>query len=796
MEDEDDILNEFLVECSEGIEQLDQEFVELEKNTDDPNLLGSIFRNIHTIKGTCGFLGLPKLENVAHGAENILSAMRDGDMAVTSDGITILLEAVDAIKEIVHHIEETGSEPDKSYDAMRQSLDVFLSGAATESKGDTTTESEAVALEAMMEGLDIEEIPEKDSHETETIAPEPSAVIESLEEEFLNAPAFNTSPEPVAEPVSPDPDNEKVDAPVSAASDKKKPALAESSIRVDVGLLDKLINMVGELVLARNQLLQQVRSREDDASNSTNNGTVNSTNNGTVQQIDHITTELQDTVMKTRMQPIKKIWDKFPRVVRDLAKSSGKEIDLVMEGAETELDKTLLEAIKDPMTHIIRNAIDHGIELPESRKERGKPEKGTLFLKAYHEGGRINIEISDDGGGIDVERVKTKALSKGLITEEIAEKMSQVDALNLIFHPGLSTAEKVTNVSGRGVGMDVVKTNIEKIGGTVRMSSRLGKGTQMNVEIPLTVAIIPALMVSSGGAPFAIPQASLIELVRLDNESLQHIEMVRGSNFYRLRGVLLPILSINTLLGLEDEILEDEDIHSKGTNIMVLKAGRNSFGLIVDLISDTEEIVVKPLNKQLSGLSYLAGATILGDGRVALILDVMGIAEAGGLSGAAHENLGMRSEDDIWHESDTTIVSMVLFSVSSEDRYAVPLAEIARLEEFDVTKIEQASGQDVIQYRDELLTLVRLGDAIGVVTAETENDRIPVIVFTRNEHSIGVVVGKIIDIVTSEMHLHLSPMKKTGIKGSLVIDGISTELLDIDQFIDTVVPGWMDEVTV
>lgn len=765
MED-DGILDEFLVECAEGLERLDQEFVALEQNPSDASLLGSIFRTVHTIKGTCGFLGLPKLENVAHGTENILSVMRDREMEVTSDGITILLQAVDVIKEILGHIASDRTEPEKNYHDVRQRLDAFLSGSAKQTTQTSLSEAEASSLKEMTEGLELEQ----------------DLVEEKMEVEIPEQPEALSPP--------PQPTPEHVQNASTSSPGKKKPPIAESSIRVDVGLLDKLINMVGELVLARNQLLQQVRQQEDTTSASASSGTV--------QQINLITTELQDTVMKTRMQPIKNVWDKFPRVVRDLAHSNGKDVDLLMEGAETELDKTLLEAIKDPMTHIVRNAADHGIEMPEVRAERGKPAKGTLLLKAYHEGGRINIEISDDGAGINVARVKAKAVEKGLITQEIADKMPDREALSLIFHPGLSTAEKVTNVSGRGVGMDVVKTNIEKIGGTVSMSSTLGKGTQMRIEIPLTLAIIPALMVTSGGEAFAIPQASLLELVRIDEESRTQIEIIRGSHFYRLRGVLLPLLYLNRVLDLKERKIrdQDEEMRSSGTNIVVLKAGDHSFGLVVDTVNDSEEIVVKPLSRQLKDLAYLSGATILGDGRVALILDVMGVAQEGGLLGMGHHDPGLMVKANALVESDESMETMILFSMNGNDRYAIRLSEVTRLEEFNVSQIEQSAGQDVIQYRDELLSLVRLGDVLGVMTFDEGSDRIPAIVFSRNGKSLGVVVGRIIDIVEAKMHLHLSPAGKIGVKGSLIIEGTTTDLLDIEQLIECVVPGWMDTVGV
>ena len=783
MDEEESILNEFLVECAEGLERLDQEFVAIEKDPDNTALLGSIFRTVHTIKGTCGFLGLPKLENIAHGAENLLSAMRDKKMAVTSDGITILLDAVDVIKEILAHIEEKRKEPGKDYSPMRRRLDAFLeSGGKPAPSGGTPEPAGEAASESPLASLSEEELTAQIEREmAEAKAREEAEKAAKAERPPAAAPP-ETAPPEQREAVQ----AEKRGAKEGSAAPKKR-SLAESTIRVDVDILDKLINMVGELVLARNQLLQQIRERDDAAASETANGTV--------QQLNLITTELQDTVMKTRMQPIKNVWDKFPRVVRDLARANGKAVELVMEGAETELDKTLLEAIKDPMTHIVRNAADHGIELPEVRKGRGKPAKGTLFLKAYHEGGQINIEISDDGAGIDVEAVRKKAVEKGLISPDVAARLNEKDALNLIFRPGLSTAKKVTNVSGRGVGMDVVRTNIEKIGGTIDLSSRLGEGTRMKIKIPLTLAIIPALMVTSGGEPFAIPQASLLELVRVDEENSHQIEEVHGADFYRLRGVLLPLLSLNRVLRLESAGEKKSDLHASGTNIVVLKAGDHSFGLVVDAVNDSEEIVVKPLNRQLKNLSYLAGATIMGDGRVALILDVLGVAQEGGLLGSGHGGREAVSEEEEAAGEGVNLETMILFSVGGGDRYAIPLSQVARLEEFEVKKIEQSAGQDVIQYREDLLPLVRLGDAIGVPTAEAEGEKVPAIVFARNEKSIGLVVGKIIDIVEAEMALHPAPAEKIGVRGSLVINGMTTDLLDADRLIECVMPGWMTEET-
>ncbi|MBI3606713.1 MAG: chemotaxis protein CheW [Nitrospirae bacterium] len=735
MEEEEDLLKEFLIECAEGVGRLDQEFVALEKEAENPNLLASIFRTIHTIKGTCGFLGLPKLESIAHVAENVLAKMRDRKMTVTPERITVLLGAVDVIKEILAHLEETGHEPDKNYDVVRQSLDAVLNGEAPAAGVSHVGAQHVVPLQR----------------------PEDEGKAKAEAE------------------------GGAADHPTAVGPAKALTA-SESSIRVDVGLLDKLMNLVGELVLARNQLLQRIRDRDD-------------ADSGTAQRMNHITTELQDAVMKTRMQPIRNVWEKLPRLVRDLARASGKDVELVMEGAETELDRTLLEAIKDPLTHIVRNAVDHGIETPDVRTAKGKPAKGTLFLKASHEGSQITIDIVDDGGGIDVERVKRKAVEKGLLTVGAATTLSEREALNLIFHAGLSTAEKVTNVSGRGVGMDVVKTNIEKIGGGVEITSRLGQGTSLKIKIPLTLAIIPALMVTAGGDRFAIPQASLLELVMVDGEAGDRIEVIRGAEVYRLRGALLPVLHLDRILGVDSRPSgrETERAAAAETNIVVLGAAGRSFGLVVDEVNDSEEIVVKALNRQLKGLSVFAGATILGDGRVALILDVMGIAREGKLLHAAEDEAEVKGDEEAVGGAGTERQALLTFAGYGRERFAVPLALVARLEEFAADRIERAAGREVIQYRGDLLPLIRLDHVCAATPPSEHPERLPAVVFSRGRKSVGLLVGRILDIVDATVALYAPPSGRAGVRGSLVIDGVTTDLLDIDHVIESAEPGWIDQ---
>jgi two-component system chemotaxis sensor kinase CheA len=536
--------------------------------------------------------------------------------------------------------------------------------------------------------------------------------------------------------------------------------LSSNTIRVDVGLLDKVMNLVGELVLARNQVLQFTGTQEDSSFLST------------AQRLNLITTELQEGVMKTRMQPIGNVWNKLPRIVRDLSVGCGKRVEVQMEGAETELDKTIIEAIKDPLTHIIRNAVDHGIETPEVRVARGKSPDGRLMLRAFHEGGQVNIEISDDGDGIATEKLKAKAIAKGMITAEHGARMSEREVLNLVFAAGLSTVEQVSNISGRGVGMDVVKTNIEKIGGTVDVQSTSGKGTLLKIKIPLTLAIIPALVVSSGGERFAIPQVSLVELVRCEGEQAGHsIEDIQGASVYRLRGNLLPLVYLNRELQ-----ISPAQGAAQSVNIVVLQAGDRQLGLVVDDINDTEEIVVKPLSKQLKSVPCFAGATIMGDGRVALILDVLGLAQMAKVVSELREKSladhGAKSTDN-----PDARESWLLFRIGTEGRMAIPLSLVSRLEEFPVSQVERSTGREVIQYREQIMPLVRLAQAFGHA-AIADSELLQVIVYSSHGRSVGLIVNEILDIV--DQRVAVQHIQDAGaLQGTAVIQQHVTDLLDV-----------------
>jgi two-component system chemotaxis sensor kinase CheA len=555
---------------------------------------------------------------------------------------------------------------------------------------------------------------------------------------------------------------------------------------VDVGLLDKLMTLVGELVLARNQIMQFSISQEDNAFL------------GTVQRLNLLTTELQANVMKTRMQPIGNLWSKFPRVVRDLSVACGKQVRIEMEGQETELDKTILEAIRDPLTHMVRNAVDHGIEQPSERLSRGKSAEGRLSLHASHEGGKVIIEILDDGGGIDPSRVRDKAIEKKLITLEQASRMSEAELVNLVFLPGFSTADRVTHFSGRGVGMDVVRTNIEKIGGTVDVESRVGRGTTVKMKIPLTLAIIPALTITSGGDRYAIPQVSLLELVRLEGEQAHRgIELIHGTPVYRLRGNLLPLVYLARELQVQ-EVTNGKSDHE--VNIVVLQADERQFGLIVDAIHDTEEIVVKPLQKQLKGINAFAGATIMGDGKVALILDVLGLAQR------AHVISGVRertiTEKATAEEATGDRQTVLLFTAAGGGRMAIPLAQVARLEEFPRSAVERVGPQEVVQYRDEILPLIHVSRVLRrtarlrrpratLAAPGGNNDKIQVVVCSGNGVQAGLVVGRILDIV-EETLVSRSPSRRAGVLFSAVVQGHVTEFLDVEGIIRLSDPAFFE----
>jgi two-component system chemotaxis sensor kinase CheA len=733
----DDLLREFLTESNESLATLDVELVKLERNPNDPELLGNIFRLVHTIKGTCGFLGLPRLEAVAHASENVLGKVRDGDLEVTPAIISVVLESLDRIKWLLSTLEQTEAEPAGDDKDLVARLNQAASGVAAPVPAAPAPVAAAPAVAAVQEPA--------------APAPQPVAVEPAAEAPAAEAPAEAHAADPhAAAPAQP--------------AEVKDSNVAAQTIRVNVDLLENLMTMVSELVLTRNQLLQILRGQKD------------SDFAAPLQRLNHVTSELQEGVMKTRMQPIGNAWAKLPRLIRDLSHELGKKIELVMKGAETELDRQVLELIKDPLTHMVRNSADHGLEMPADRKKAGKGETGHVVLNAYHEGGHIIIEIADDGRGLSLQRIKQKAVQNGLATEGELAAMSDQQIAQFIFRAGFSTAAKVTNVSGRGVGMDVVRTNIEKIGGTIELKTEEGKGTTFTIKIPLTLAIVSALIVECGGERFAIPQICVLELVRAQAGSETTIERINQAPFLRLRNRLLPLVGLRGLLRLGAGSDDGEKF------IVVTQVGNHSFGIMVDRVFDTEEIVVKPVAPILRDVDMFSGNTILGDGSVIMILDPNGIASA--IGEQMGESSGAAATAAVASTSGER-VALLLFRAGGQTPKAVPLALVSRLEEVDVKSIEFSNGRPVVQYRGKLMPLVGID---GSQDFRSEG-RQPVLVFADRQHSMGLLVEEIVDIVEDHLNVELVA-DRPGIIGTAVVAGKATDVIDTGHYVTMAFADW------
>ena len=880
----DDLLSEFLTETSENLAVLDVELVKLERNPNDMELLGNIFRLVHTVKGTCGFLGLPRLESVAHAGENILGKLRDGELVASPEAITAVLECLDRIRSIMGDLEANGSEPEGDDSALIQRLNHIAEGGAaptaaaptpapapkSQPKAETVATKSGAAqsiydqiggmgtidavvevmfsrvvgdlrIKHLFDGVNMDRLQGRmreylalvcggpntfgkvdlkcphaaavgkgmnDSH-FDAFAGHMQAALNALEvpahlaamimaivyasrDEIMGraesgsspvnaatfvpgepAPAHEPAPAPEAEPA---PTKAAAAAAMAAAqpaksevTETKDSAVANQSIRVNVELLENLMTMVSELVLTRNQVLQILRKQKD------------SEFAGPLQRLNHVTSELQEGVMKTRMQPIGNAWSKLPRLVRDLSHELKKKIELVMIGQDTELDRQVLEMIKDPLTHMVRNSADHGLEGPEDRRRAGKPETGKVTLNAYHEGGHIIIEISDDGRGLAIDKIKAKILQNGLASESELEQMSDQQIQQYIFKAGFSTAAKVTSVSGRGVGMDVVKTNIEKIGGTVEMRSVFGKGTTFVIKIPLTLAIVSALIVECASERFAIPQISVVELVRATTNGELKVERIKDTPVLRLRNRLLPLVSLRKLLQLDAGEVKSED----DTFVVVTQVGTYSFGIMVDRVFDTEEIVVKPVAPILRDIEMFSGNTILGDGSVIMILDPNGIASHSGQTGV-NESAGADKMATKTRGHSDEKVPLLLFRAGDGAPKAVPLALVARLEEIERKAVETSNGRWVVQYRGQLMPLINM-DPSQVMAAEGQ--RQPVLVFQDGEHSMGLMVDQIVDIVEARLNVELGA-ELPGRIGSAVVAGQATEIIDTGYYLRQAYADW------
>ncbi len=766
----DDLLSEFLTETNENLAVLDVELVKLEQNPNDPGLLSNIFRLVHTIKGTCGFLGLPRLESVAHAGENVLGKFRDGELHVSPYAVSLILESLDTIKGILSVLEATEAEPPGGDQDLIDRLNAMAEGKEVPKAAAAAPAPVAAAAPANDPDDLFTPVP---AHLTHTLAPAappppppptPAAVVKVE----APAPVVEAAPPPPAPPPPPPPPRSEPQDDVRGES--KESALAQQTIRVHVDLLENLMTMVSELVLTRNQLLQILRSQKD------------SEFAAPLQRLNHVTSELQEGVMKTRMQPIGNAWAKLPRLVRDLSHELHKKIELQMLGAETELDRQVLELIKDPLTHMVRNSGDHGLETPADRLAAGKGETGRITLNAYHEGGHIIIEIADDGRGLALSKIKAKIVQNGLATESELALMSDQQIQQFIFKPGFSTAAKVTSVSGRGVGMDVVKTNIEKIGGTIEMRSIEGRGTTFTIKIPLTLAIVSALIVECASERFAVPQISVIELVRAASDSEHKIERINGAPVLRLRNRLLPLVSLQNLLKLG--VADDDD--KRETFIVVSQVGAYTFGIIVDRVFDTEEIVVKPVAPILRHIELFSGNTILGDGSVIMILDPNGIATASGSMGGTTDHAqnsaqevakAARREDDK--------MALLLFSAGDGGPKAVPLSLVARLEDVDLNLVELSNGEPVVQYRGRLMPLVPIDPNWKI----TRGKRQPVVVFADGDRSMGLVVDEIVDIVEDRLQVELGT-ERQGFLGSAIIANKATDVIDAGFYLTRAFKDW------
>lgn len=699
----DELLIDFLTETNEAIEIVDNELLRFELNPNDKAVLDNIFRLVHTVKGTCGFIGLPRLEAIAHAAENVLGKIRDGKLATTSDTVTCILQSIDCIKYILASLNKNGLEPEGNDKALIAKLNHIA-------------------------GFTDEEIQRIESFENVKNIQEVSAIQYCQADGDINP---------------------------NAKDDHSKNGM--QNIRVSVSLLENLMTLVSELVLTRNQLTQLVRKSDS------NEFAI------PVQRLSQCTTELQEGIMKTRMQPIGNAWSKLPRIIRDLSQELGKKITLDLKGEDTELDRQVLEMIKDPLTHMVRNSADHGIETPEARRLAGKSETGHIRLNAYHEGGHIVIEIADDGRGLNLEKLRNKAVEAGLVSEADAENLSDNQIQKFIFHPGLSTADAVTSISGRGVGMDVVRANIEKISGKIDVLSQPGRGTKFSIKIPLTLAIVSALIIESGGERFAIPQISVLELVRAASDSENRIEKINETPVLRLRNRLLPLVFMNSILGLRNKVSDSDEMF-----IVVSQVGAFIFGIVVDQVYDTEEIVVKPVAPILKNIPVYSGNTILGDGSVIMILDPNGIAN-------------LISEQRIDDEEDSSVEdtvksshnreSMLIFSAGNATPKAVPLSLVARLEDVLIDTIEYSEGKPTVQYRNKMMPLLFI-DQHGTLK---KDGRQPLLVFNDADLTMALVVDEILDIIEAELEIDLSS-ERNGRVGSAIISGRVTEIIDVGHY--------------
>lgn len=764
--DDQQIIDEFITEASEHLANIENQLLSIEESS-NVELVHQVFRNVHSMKGAAGFLGFAAISELAHHLEGVLNLIRNQEIIPSGAVIEALLAGFDTLRKMVGQVERQ-----QEFDILTPILQLqqIANSAIQPEPSSATAEGDPAApAQPAVSALNVE-------------AMLPAAIAELLAPVAAPALASPVASSPID---SPTPSEPAPKATPDATSSSKR-STAEASIRVPVAILDRLMNLAGELVLGRNQLLQHVTNQCQTGLEAV----------GT--RIDQVTTNLQEAIMNARMQQVGAVFNRFPRLVRDVCQKLDKQCRLDLEGSEVELDKTILEAICDPLTHLIRNSLDHGIESPSARVLAGKPRSGTLTLRAYHQAGKVHITVQDDGGGINPARLKEKGIQKGLITPAQAATMSDREAIRLIFRPGFSTAEVITEVSGRGVGMDVVKTNIEKLGGTVEIESTLGKGTTIHVQLPLTLAIIPSLIVASGKERYAIPESAIIELVRFSpSDSSMKLERFKNSEVLRYRDDLLPLIRLRPLLRQQNATLGSDApprrkrssrLHhshadAKTLNIIVLEAGMFRYGLVVDAVLDPEQIVVKPLGSHIKNCRCLAGATVLGDGEVAFILDVPGIASQAELAAMELSRTRQGSAENSTPEQE--IHTILIFRSRSEDLYAAPMAMVSRIERITKDQIQRLDNRLLLQYRGGALPLMDL-------SSESTDPRphlpenVYVLVFDMRGREVGLIVPHIVDICDATADVDTRGCQGNGVMGVMVIDGQFVQLLDMHEFTQSI----------
>jgi two-component system, chemotaxis family, sensor kinase CheA len=770
--DDHEIIAEFVVESREHLADIENQLLKIEASGPeaDVELVNTVFRAVHSIKGAAGFLGFSTVGHLAHGLENVLNLVRNRQLVPNSAITDVMLRSADKLKDMIENVDHSNGIDVSEY---LNALQNVVSCLAAEEASPAEVASESEPAHPENNDGDIQSVEtniDSNANDSSTFVPNETV-------EYMNSQDKHSQSTPA--PSAPEPRMESAFHPKEAAHEVPSEAPAavagDTNIRVSVNVLDRLMNLAGELVLSRNQLLQSVGASDDSGLDSVSS------------RLDQVTSELQEAIMQTRMQAVGTVFSKFPRVVRDLSNQLGKQCVLFMEGEDVELDKSVIEAIGDPLTHLIRNAVDHGMESPDARVRAGKPAAGKIVLRAFHQAGKVNISVADDGGGIDIAKVKEKAVSRGIVTPEQVAEMSDREALRLLFRPGFSMAEKVTSVSGRGVGMDVVKTNIEKLGGAVTIDTKLGQGSTIDIKLPLTLAIIPSLIVRCRENRFAIPQTSISELVRVKaGDSEAKIERIKNAEVFRLRGNLLPLIRLDSALNLKPQNAQDA---RAALHIIVVEAGHIKYGLIVDGLHDSEEIVVKPLGRHMQDCRFLAGATVLGDGKVALILDVSGIA--------VHARLAMPDEDKFTNESNQIVERsddsqlMLLFTNAPDEQFGVPMQVITRLERVRGDQIDSVGGLEMLQYRGGSLPLLSLENYVRAVPKPPAK-MVYVLVYGVAGREIGLVVPKIIDIRQVSTEIDVGTLCEPGIIGSIVVNKKITRLLDLFQLTRIARPDWFE----